>query len=60
MAKLMYVIFPVRGWSEGRWIGRRCARYRENLRFTRLGTPLVLHHQTGERCVEAALAYGPL
>jgi transposase len=34
--------------------------YRENLSFFAVGQRLGVHHQTVERCVERALAYGPL
>src|SRR5256885_15800719 len=34
--------------------------YRENPSFFAVGQSLGVHHQTVERCVERALAYGPL
>src|SRR5262245_64698901 len=34
--------------------------YRENPSFCAVGGELGVHHQTVERCVERALAYGPL
>ena len=34
--------------------------YRENASFCAVGGELGVHHQTVERCVERALAYGPL
>jgi hypothetical protein len=33
--------------------------YRENPSFFAVGKSLGVHHQTVERCVERALAYGP-
>jgi transposase len=34
--------------------------YRENLSFFAIGQSLGVHHQTVQRCVERAVAYGPL
>src|SRR5271157_4432646 len=34
--------------------------YRENPSFCGVGQRLGLHHQTVQRCVERAMAYGPL
>lgn len=34
--------------------------YRESLSFFAIGRGLGVHHQTVERCVERAIAYGPL
>src|SRR5258705_12220530 len=34
--------------------------YRENLSFCAVGQRVGVHHQTVQRCVERALAYGPL
>src|ERR1700681_3533672 len=34
--------------------------YRENLSFFAVGQRLGVHHQTVQRCVERAVAYGPL
>ena len=34
--------------------------YRENFSFFAVGQRLGVHHQTVERCVERAVAYGPL
>jgi hypothetical protein len=35
-------------------------RYREKLSFFAVGQRLGVHHQVVQRCVERALAYGPL
>jgi hypothetical protein len=39
---------------------RMLLSYRENLSFFAVGQRLAVHHQTVQRCVERALAYGPL
>ena len=39
---------------------RMLLAYRENPSFFAVGRSLGVHHQTVERCVERALAYGPL
>jgi hypothetical protein len=40
--------------------GQRLLAYREKPSFFAVGQSLGLHHQTVQRCVERALAYGPL
>jgi transposase len=39
---------------------RMLLAYRENPSFSAVGRAIGVHHQTVERCVERALAYGPL
>jgi hypothetical protein len=39
---------------------RMLLAYRENPSFFAVGKRLGVHHQTVQRCIERALAYGPL
>ena len=39
---------------------RMLLAYRENPSFYAVGQALGIHHQTVQRCVERALAYGPI
>ncbi len=42
------------------YLGRRCCWLRENPSFCAVGQKVGVHHQAVQRCVERALAYGPL